>query len=60
MEKKKPYRINLIHKGTDPQAVINKLVKAEWSKILDKNGMIAHNLDEVLNKHTSGEMCNDH
>lgn len=41
MKKKKPYRINLIHNGSNPKEVINKIVRDEWTKILNMNGLVA-------------------
>lgn len=59
MERKKPYSIHFVHNGKDPDAIVKDLVKTELKKVLDKNNAIAYNLEEIVNKYVSGDMCNE-
>jgi len=60
MERKKPYRINFIHNGKSPDDALKDLAKSALKKVLAKNNVTSYNLDEVVNKYISGEICNEH
>jgi len=60
MEKKKPYYIEIIHAGEDPEGLIRSLVEAEVKKVMAKNQVTSYNLSDVLDKHTSGVIGNEH
>jgi len=60
-KKKKSFNLHFIKVGDSNQTaeVVRKLVKERLEMVLAKNGAVAHNLDEVLQKYITGEMSNE-
>lgn len=60
MTRKKQIDIEVIYAGTPEQTgtIIRSLLKNAIEGALKKNGAIAYNLDEVLDKYISEEICN--
>lgn len=51
--KPKPYSIKVVRVGNRSDEIVRELVKSKLEKVLEKNGAVAYNLDEVLHKYIS-------
>jgi len=58
-EKKKPYNITVICIEDRTEQIVKSLARRELKKMLDNMGLVAYNLDEVLDKYITGEMRNE-
>lgn len=59
-KKQKSYTLNFLEIDDEKQAdaIIKSLAKNAIQSQLAKHGAVSYNLDDVLNKYISGEMCN--
>ncbi|WP_143151544.1 hypothetical protein [Paenibacillus sp. UNCCL117] len=58
-QKAKAYSIEVIRVGDKSDEIMRSIVKREIKKVLEKNGVIAYNLDDVLTKYITEETCNE-
>lgn len=60
-KKRKSYSLRFVNVGTeeDSASIIRSLAKNEIEKVLAKHGALSYNLDEVLSKYITGDMCYD-
>lgn len=57
--KKKSFNIIPLRPEDIPDEIVIKLAREKIKSELAKNGVVAHNLDEVLHKYISEEMRNE-
>lgn len=57
--KKKAYSLRFVLIEDRSVEIARNLAKREIEKVLAKHGAVCDNLDEVLSKYITGEMCND-
>lgn len=60
--RKKTYSLNFVRVGTQEQSdeIIRSLAKSQIEKVLEKHGAVSYDLDKVLNKYISEDMCNEY
>ncbi|MEB4784820.1 hypothetical protein P5G60_24100 [Paenibacillus jamilae] len=59
MGKEKSFKLNFVQVEDRSEHIIRSLVKTELLKVMAKHGVVSYNLDEVLSKYITGEMCNE-
>ncbi|SDW79593.1 hypothetical protein SAMN05518855_1005140 [Paenibacillus sp. CF384] len=57
--KKKSFTIRIVRVGDRPHEVVRELVRDRIQSVLANNGVVSDNLDDVLCKYISEEMCNE-
>lgn len=59
--KKKPYTLHFVNVGTPRQSedIVKHLVRVEIQKVMRQHGVIATNLDEVLDKYITVVPANE-
>lgn len=57
--KKKSYSLRFVRVEDRSDEIIKTLAKNEMKKVLERHGAVSYNLDEVLSKYITGEMCSN-